>query len=206
MSVSTPKEEIKSKLLTIPPRVFSGACVNQLDRLFDAAKKHNTQITVKSWWENPYQTYQYVVRHRFVQYILHDFSNHNELFLEQVLSDLTNGGLYFALANWLDWSNEYDLHNRYQSTVDLTKTTGLVLKYPLPILGAAASISNAYMSEMIHLIDMPFRREACQLAADKVRMTYTESVCPKEVMEDAMHAAHLRLNDIAECKINGYPR
>jgi hypothetical protein len=207
MSVSkTAREEIKSRLLTIPPKVFTSACVYQLDRLFKAAEEQNLEITVKSWWENPYQTYQYVVRHRFVEYFLHEFSNYNELFLAQALNDIRTGGLYFTLANWLDWANEYDLHNRYNTPLNFKKTTGWVLKHPVPIMAAAASISNAYMPEMIHLIDMPFRREACQLASDKTRAAYPESVMPKSLMEEAMHAAHLSLNDVAGCKINGYPK
>lgn len=205
MPVSKPKEAFKEKLLTIPPRAFASGCVYQLDQLFASAKKHKREITVKSWWNDPYQTYQYVFRHRLAEYMLHDLSNNNELFLSQVIEELRAGGLYFALANWLDWSNEYDLHNRYNSTIDLRKGTGLVLKYPIPILGAAASISNAYLPEAIHCIDMSFRKEACQLAADAVRTTYTEDVMPKEEMEAGMFAAHRTLNDIAGCKINGYP-
>lgn len=202
----TAKEAFKEKLLTIQPQSFVSGYVHQLDRLFEAAQDWNTTIDVKSWWENPYQTYQYVFKYRMAEYMLHDLSKHNELFVAQATSDLRTGGLCFAIANWLDWNNEYDLHKRYNSTtIDLTATSGWVLKHPLPILGAAAASSNAYLSEVIHLVDMPFRKEATQLAANAVRSKYGEDVMPKSDMEDAMHAAHLSLNDIAGCKINGYP-
>ena len=205
MSVSQESKALfKEKLLTIPPRAFTAACVQQLDAVYKSAEEHKKDLNVKSWWGNPFQGYQYVFRHRMAEYILHDFSDNNELFTDRAIKDLRAGGLYFTVANWLDWDNAYNLHERYKSIVDLTATTGLVLKHPLPTLGAAAAISNTYLAEIIPFIPMYFRKEACQLAADHVRSTYTEEVMPKEEMEESMFAAHRTLNDIAECKINGY--
>lgn len=199
------KEAFKERLITIQPQSFTAACVAQLDKLFASSKEQGRQITVKSWWDNPYQAYQYVFRHRMAEYFLHDFSECNDLFMDLVGPDLQKGGLYFALANWLDWNNQYDLHKRYNAHVNLSQTTGLVLKHPVAILGAAAAISNLYLPEVIHFVDMTFRKDACQLAANTVRTTYTEEVMPKDLMEERMCAAHRALNEIAGCKINGYP-
>jgi hypothetical protein len=198
------KEEFKNKLLTITPKSLTSGCVYQLDKLFEAAKNMGIELTVKSWWVSPFQTYQYVFRYRLAEYMLQMLSGGNEIFIEQCRRDLELGGLYFAIANWLDWNNEYDLHNRYNSKIDLTKSTGWVLKYPLPILGAASAVSNSYMSEAIQMIPLSFRKDACQTAADLVRREYKDRWEAEEI-DRAMYAAHRALNDVAQCKINGYP-
>jgi hypothetical protein len=206
MPTPSVKESFKEKILTIDRNSLLGCFIHTLDSLLIPLKEESEEpIKAKTWYKGPYYAYIYIFKHRMSQYCLDEFSGHNDILLSQLENDLNIGGLYFTLANWLDWDNAYDIHTRYNVNIDMRNRAGLVLNHPIPIIAAAAAATNVYLPEILPFVPMSFRKDACQLAANHCRTRYDEKEMAKVEMEKDMYAAHRHLNDVCRQKINGYP-
>lgn len=179
-----------NELINIPPSEFINGYVPILNNLYAVGKG------IHVFWDTPYDTYIYDVRYRIAKYLFRATCNKDEALMNRTGRDWESN-MYFAIANWLDWKGEYDLHTKYQSNVDLKHNTGLVLKHPMPVLSAAAVFDNNFFVNVIGQVPEDILNrihgKAELLVNDRYRDRYSA-----EERTIAMERAKERLLELAE--------
>lgn len=198
---TTPVDNFKAMARQIDPQSFLGGCIQALTEIGSSTLDEGRRPMSNLCYSTPYHCYLYCSRHLLAKYVINTTSdpeyNPDEL-LDQMIEELDTG-IFFAVANWLDYKDEHRLHDRWRlpsNMPDTRPSKGLVLRAYYPVMAAAAALSVHYFPYAAAMVPLERRRHFDSLAiattmhlykdqepADDNSPRYTES----GVWEDIQH-------------------
>jgi hypothetical protein len=116
-----------------PANEYRNVCIAELDRILRYAPSIRYVIDL------PPDQFEYQFKLLTCREVLAQFSSpaqRSEL-VTSYEKRFPKEQLFFILADWLNWDGQVCLYERYGLDKPPAPTTGLVLRYPLPILAAA---------------------------------------------------------------------
>jgi hypothetical protein len=120
-------------LIATPAVEYRNVCIAELDRVFQHGRG------LHKCFATPSYQFEYQFKLLTCGEVLAQFSTpaqRSEL-IQVYDRRYPTEQLFFILADWLNWDGQVCLYERYGLDKPPAPTTGLVLRYPLPILAAA---------------------------------------------------------------------
>ncbi len=133
-----PQPVFPESIITTPAVEYRNACLAELDRMF------NRGLGLHKCFAAPSYQFEYQFKLLTCREVLIQFSTPAQRsdLIEHYDQRYPTEQLFFVFADWLNWDGQVCLYERYGLSKPPAPTTGLVLRYPIPILAAACIVTE----------------------------------------------------------------